>query len=143
MFQADQFVLLAQRNVVSHPILLKHPERVVLCSADDPQLAEFLQLMQPRRAGTIWSNDDVTLAQPAVKGGTAQSAAMQLSAHKVSMLPRLWQPKLLMHMLVCIACQFASLVERLSGMWTDIGIQMIGRHVDVHLLAWPTTDHRI
>lgn len=49
---------------------------------DDPQLAEFLQLMQPRRAGTIWSNDDVTLAQPAVKGRAAQSEARQPSAHK-------------------------------------------------------------
>ena len=39
-------------------------------SADDPQLAEFLQLMQPRRAGTIWSNDDTALAQ-----ATKQSSA--------------------------------------------------------------------
>ena len=105
-------------------LLLKHPKAVVLCSADDPQLAEFLQLMQPRRAGTIWSNDDVTLAQPAVKGGAAQSAARQPSAHKVSMLPRHWQHKLLMHVLVCMSCQFRSLVECLSGMWTDTDIQI-------------------
>ncbi len=105
---------------MSHGLFLKPPEAVVLCSADDPQLAEFLQLMQPRRAGTIWSNDDVTLAQPAVKGGAAQSAARQPSAHKVSMLPTHWQHKLLMHMLVCMAGQSGSLVECLSGMWTDI-----------------------
>ena len=106
------------------PILLKHFEAVVLCSADDPQLAEFLQLMQPRRAGTIWSNDDVTLAQPAVKGRAAQSEARQPSAHKVSMLPRPWQHKLVMHMLVCTASQFRSSVERMSGMWTDIEVQI-------------------
>ncbi|BDA49748.1 Multiple RNA-binding domain-containing protein 1 [Coccomyxa sp. Obi] len=29
---------------------------------EDPKLAEFLQLMQPRRAGTIWSNEDTVLA---------------------------------------------------------------------------------
>lgn len=121
MFQADQFLLLAQRNVVSHPLLLK---TVVLCCADDPQLAEFLQLMQPRRAGTIWSNDDVTLVQPAVKGGVVQPAARQPSAHKVSMLPRHWQHKLLMHTLVCIACQFGSSVERMLSMWTNIDIQI-------------------
>lgn len=105
-------------------LLLKHPKAVVLCSADDPQLAEFLQLMQPRRAGTIWSNDDVTLAQPAVKGGAAQSAARQPSAHKVSMLPRHWQHKLLMHMPVCIVCQFGSSAEHMIGMWTDIDTQI-------------------
>ena len=44
------------------------------CGADDPQLAEFLQLMQPRRAGTIWSNDDVTLAQAAAKGSTSTTS---------------------------------------------------------------------
>ena len=43
-----------------------------LCFADDPQLAEFLQLMQPRRAGNIWSNEDVQLAQ---KGSKAAAAA--------------------------------------------------------------------
>ena len=37
------------------------------CHADDPQLAEFLQLMQPRRAGNIWSNEDAHLAQPGSK----------------------------------------------------------------------------
>ena len=42
--------------------------------ADDPQLAEFLQLMQPRRAGTIWSNDDVTLAQATAKGATSTTS---------------------------------------------------------------------
>ncbi|CAL8464375.1 g3910 [Coccomyxa elongata] len=29
---------------------------------EDPKLAEFLQLMQPRRAGAIWSNEDTLLA---------------------------------------------------------------------------------
>lgn len=33
-----------------------------LCPAEDPQLAEFLQLMQPRRAGKMWSNEDANLA---------------------------------------------------------------------------------
>lgn len=48
------------------------------CHADDPQLAEFLQLMQPRRAGNIWSNEDAHLAQPgskpAAKSGSGASA---------------------------------------------------------------------
>lgn len=35
---------------------------ITYVSAEDPKLAEFLQLMQPRRAGTIWSNEDATLA---------------------------------------------------------------------------------
>ena len=37
---------------------------VIVC-AEDPQLAEFLRLMQPRRAGNLWSNEDATLATPA------------------------------------------------------------------------------
>ena len=37
--------------------------RPVWRSADDPQLAEFLRLMQPRRAGAIWSNEDAELAK--------------------------------------------------------------------------------
>lgn len=37
--------------------------RHVRRSADDPQLAEFLRLMQPRRAGAIWSNEDAELAK--------------------------------------------------------------------------------
>jgi hypothetical protein len=48
------------------------------CHADDPQLAEFLQLMQPRRAGNIWSNEDAHLAQPgskpAAKSGSGATA---------------------------------------------------------------------
>ena len=45
-----------------------------LHAEDDPQLAEFLQLMQPRRAGAIWSNEDVALAQAAkqAKPGAVQ-----------------------------------------------------------------------
>ncbi|KAL3138544.1 hypothetical protein ABBQ32_006320 [Trebouxia sp. C0010 RCD-2024] len=46
---------------------------------DDPELAEFLQLMQPRRAGTIWSNDDVAPAKLAKQGGAAAAAAEQPS----------------------------------------------------------------
>ena len=47
--------------------------------ADDPQLADFLRLMQPRRAGTIWSNDDVTLAATAAPKGNAAPAAAKVS----------------------------------------------------------------
>lgn len=50
-----------------------------MCAADDPELAEFLQLMQPRRAGTIWSNDDVAPAKLAKQGGAAAAAAEQPS----------------------------------------------------------------
>ena len=50
--------------------------------ADDPQLAEFLQLMQPRRAGTIWSNDDVAPAKLA-KQGSAPAAATKQSSDQV------------------------------------------------------------
>ncbi|KAK9806736.1 hypothetical protein WJX72_000950 [[Myrmecia] bisecta] len=41
---------------------------------EDPKLAEFLQLMQPRRAGTIWSNDDTTPAgsRPAARAANGK-----------------------------------------------------------------------
>ncbi len=41
---------------------------VIMCgfvSAEDPKLAEFLQLMRPRHAGAIWSNEDAMLAAAA------------------------------------------------------------------------------
>ena len=47
--------------------------------ADDPELADFLRLMQPRRAGTIWSNDDVALAPAAAAKGNATPAAAKVS----------------------------------------------------------------
>ena len=55
-----------------------------MCVADDPQLAEFLQLMQPRRAGTIWSNDDVAPAKLAnARTGGAVAAGTKPSADQV------------------------------------------------------------
>ena len=54
--------------------------------AEDPQLAEFLQLMQPRRAGAIWSNEDASLAPaaPALKGpkGPRKGAQQDGTAHE-------------------------------------------------------------
>ncbi len=47
-------------------------EERTLC-ADDPQLAEFLQLMQPRRAGNIWSNEDAQLTQKGSRAAAAQA----------------------------------------------------------------------
>ncbi len=44
-------------------------------SAEDPKLAEFLQLMQPRRAGAIWSNEDTELAAAAAQTRTAAGKA--------------------------------------------------------------------
>ena len=49
--------------------------RQVWRSADDPQLAEFLRLMQPRRAGNIWSNEDAELAKQSSQAAAKQHAA--------------------------------------------------------------------
>ena len=43
--------------------------------ADDPQLAEFLRLMQPRRAGAIWSNEDAELAKHSSRAAAEPRAA--------------------------------------------------------------------
>ena len=49
--------------------------RQVWRSADDPQLAEFLRLMQPRRAGAIWSNEDAELAKQSSQAAGKPRAA--------------------------------------------------------------------
>lgn len=41
---------------------------ILLCaSADDPKLAEFLDLMKPRSKGALWANDDPAAAPSATK----------------------------------------------------------------------------
>ena len=54
--------------------------RRVWRSADDPQLAEFLRLMQPRRAGNIWSNEDSELAKQSSQAAAKPRAASKLQA---------------------------------------------------------------
>ena len=55
----DDKPMIAQFQFCHDKSSVLQTEEGVCLDADDPQLAEFLQLMQPRRAGTIWSNDDM------------------------------------------------------------------------------------
>ena len=54
--------------------------RQVWRSADDPQLAEFLRLMQPRRAGAIWSNEDAELAKQSSQAAGKPQAGGHMAA---------------------------------------------------------------
>ena len=58
--------------------------KCVFFCADDPQLAEFLQLMQPRRAGNIWSNEDALLAQKSSQAATGEAPPQAKSRPKSS-----------------------------------------------------------
>ena len=40
--------------------------------------------MQPRRAGAIWSNEDIALAQASVKAGSSSDAQKQAVTKQVS-----------------------------------------------------------
>lgn len=40
--------------------------------AEDPELQEFLRVMQPRQKGAIWANDDTAQDTPAMNGRPAK-----------------------------------------------------------------------
>ena len=63
---------------------LQEGAEIASWSADDPQLAEFLQLMQPRRAGTIWSNEDAELAQKGSRIAKAEAPTQADRRAKIS-----------------------------------------------------------
>lgn len=60
-------------------------------AAADPQLAEFLELMQPRAKGKIWSNDELVLPSAKGTGVASATAAVVAAAAMAGRLGRGWR----------------------------------------------------